>query len=326
MMSSSRRRSHVLPAVLVAVLLASTVTIPTIAQEDVVCVRGWFDVQLSEDIAPEGVIAFTPDEPWIAGGTLFGGGRRAAAVLHGRGDDAVLEQPPLPEMRDSGLMAIGAAGPDEPLWAVGFGRETDFVAAYVARRDDDGWGRTETIRPDGFSAALTDIDADIDAGVWAAGFLQGEPGDQRPWVLELREDGRTGHRLPLDDGERATLAGISADDEGGVWAVGTALADASMTPYIARHEGGAWDRFVLDGAADAAIADVDVPARQFQQTPVEEDFRESGRRAILNFGHTIGHAVEYVSGLPHGFAVSVGMVAAGVISNAAAPPASCDPV
>lgn len=45
---------------------------------------------------------------------------------------------------------------------------------------------------------------------------------------------------------------------------------------------------------------------------VSEDERESGRRAILNFGHTIGHAVESESGyeLLHGEAVSLGMVAA----------------
>ena len=246
----------------IAALLAALVLPPTtvVAHEEIICDRGWFEVQLHEDIAPEGVVAFEPDEPWIAGGTVLGGGRRSAAVLHGHSDEAVLEQPPLPDTRDSGLMAIAGAGPDEPLWAVGFGRETDFVAAYVARRNEDGWGRTETIRPDGFNAALTDVDADIDAGVWAAGFLQGEPGDQRPWVLELRENDRTGHRLPLEDGERATLAGISVSDEGGVWAVGTALADASMTPYIARREGTDWERFVVDGAPDAAIADIDVPA------------------------------------------------------------------
>ena len=47
---------------------------------------------------------------------------------------------------------------------------------------------------------------------------------------------------------------------------------------------------------------------------VSGDFREAGNRAILNFGHTIGHAVEVVCGLPHGYAVSVGMVAASAIS------------
>ena len=42
---------------------------------------------------------------------------------------------------------------------------------------------------------------------------------------------------------------------------------------------------------------------------VRRDERESGRRAILNFGHTIGHALESVSGykLSHGSAVAIGM-------------------
>jgi len=48
---------------------------------------------------------------------------------------------------------------------------------------------------------------------------------------------------------------------------------------------------------------------------VEEDFRETGRRAILNYGHTVGHAVETLTGLPHGHAIAIGMVAAGEISR-----------
>ncbi len=44
---------------------------------------------------------------------------------------------------------------------------------------------------------------------------------------------------------------------------------------------------------------------------VEQDEREGGLRRILNFGHTIGHAVEAASGyqLIHGFAVAIGMQA-----------------
>lgn len=45
---------------------------------------------------------------------------------------------------------------------------------------------------------------------------------------------------------------------------------------------------------------------------VEQDEREGGLRRILNFGHTIGHAVEAASGfkLIHGYAVAIGMLAA----------------
>jgi 3-dehydroquinate synthase len=45
---------------------------------------------------------------------------------------------------------------------------------------------------------------------------------------------------------------------------------------------------------------------------VAEDETEGGRRAILNFGHTVGHALEAASGydLLHGEAVGLGMIAA----------------
>jgi len=43
---------------------------------------------------------------------------------------------------------------------------------------------------------------------------------------------------------------------------------------------------------------------------VERDPKESGERRILNLGHTFGHAVELVSGIPHGYAVSIGIALA----------------
>jgi 3-dehydroquinate synthase len=43
---------------------------------------------------------------------------------------------------------------------------------------------------------------------------------------------------------------------------------------------------------------------------VAEDPLESGKRAVLNFGHTIAHAIERVTdyAVPHGFAVAMGLV------------------
>ena len=41
---------------------------------------------------------------------------------------------------------------------------------------------------------------------------------------------------------------------------------------------------------------------------------ETGDRKLLNFGHTIGHAIENTYQLPHGHAVSIGMVAAATLS------------
>ncbi len=51
---------------------------------------------------------------------------------------------------------------------------------------------------------------------------------------------------------------------------------------------------------------------------VEEDEKEADLRKILNFGHTVGHAVENLSGysIPHGGAVAIGMVAEARISQA----------
>lgn len=43
---------------------------------------------------------------------------------------------------------------------------------------------------------------------------------------------------------------------------------------------------------------------------VEGDEFESGGRMALNFGHTLGHAIEKTAKIPHGEAVGIGMVAA----------------
>jgi 3-dehydroquinate synthase len=48
---------------------------------------------------------------------------------------------------------------------------------------------------------------------------------------------------------------------------------------------------------------------------VNRDEREQGERRLLNFGHTLGHALEKVTGVSHGEAVSAGMVLAAAISE-----------
>jgi len=47
---------------------------------------------------------------------------------------------------------------------------------------------------------------------------------------------------------------------------------------------------------------------------VSDEF-ETGERKLLNFGHTIGHAIENTAKLPHGSAISIGMIAASIISE-----------
>ena len=47
----------------------------------------------------------------------------------------------------------------------------------------------------------------------------------------------------------------------------------------------------------------------WKQKIVDEDFKEGGKRKLLNLGHTFGHAIEKVSdfAIPHGEAVAIGM-------------------
>jgi 3-dehydroquinate synthase len=47
---------------------------------------------------------------------------------------------------------------------------------------------------------------------------------------------------------------------------------------------------------------------------VESDVFEKGDRKHLNFGHTLGHAIEKISGMLHGEAVAIGMVLAAKLS------------
>ena len=78
--------------------------------------------------------------------------------------------------------------------------------------------------------------------------------------------------------------------------------------------------------ADEAMLDLLPPVRASDLSPLiarnaaikaqivgEDEFETKGMRALLNFGHTIGHAIEAVAGygkLSHGECVSIGMIAA----------------
>lgn len=70
--------------------------------------------------------------------------------------------------------------------------------------------------------------------------------------------------------------------------------------------------------AHGVLAPLDevVPAAiQVKAGYVAADPDEKGERAMLNFGHTVGHTVEFASSMSHGFSVGVGMVAASAVSQ-----------
>ena len=54
---------------------------------------------------------------------------------------------------------------------------------------------------------------------------------------------------------------------------------------------------------------------KIKMTVVQKDEFEKGDRKLLNFGHTIGHAIENEYALLHGHAISIGMVYAAKISQ-----------
>lgn len=79
------------------------------------------------------------------------------------------------------------------------------------------------------------------------------------------------------------------------------------------------DEVILDEYERAGLGaslEIVVPAAiKVKVDTVRADFTEQGLRAILNYGHTIGHAVEVAAGISHGDAVAIGMVAAARVSE-----------
>ena len=163
------------------------------------------------------------------------------------------------------------------------------------------------------------------AGFAAACFMRGVPFVQVPTTLLAQVDssvgGKTGVNHPLGKNmigafhqprrvvidldtlgtlpQRELVAGLAE-----VIKV-AAAADAALFDWLETHRE-ALLRRDLDALREAVTASCRIKAEV-----VAEDERESGRRAILNFGHTIGHAIEAGTGFGtwlHGEAVGCGMV------------------
>jgi 3-dehydroquinate synthase len=98
------------------------------------------------------------------------------------------------------------------------------------------------------------------------------------------------------------------------------LAEVVKTACIGDADFFGW----LEAHADALLAaDTEILTHaiarccRFKAGVVERDEREAGERALLNFGHTFGHAIETGTGydtLLHGEAVAIGMVLAARLS------------
>jgi 3-dehydroquinate synthase len=163
------------------------------------------------------------------------------------------------------------------------------------------------------------------AGFVAATYLRGVPFVQVPTTLLAMLDASVGGKVGVDTPQGKNLVGafhppalVAADPltlltlpereyRGGMSeAVKHGLiADAEYFAWIEKHarELAARDIPALEHLVRRSI--------EIKAAVVEADERETGRRAILNAGHTVAHAIEQVSAyaVPHGEAVAAGLVA-----------------
>jgi 3-dehydroquinate synthase len=89
------------------------------------------------------------------------------------------------------------------------------------------------------------------------------------------------------------------------------IRDATLFALLERKMPGLLNR------NEKILADVVARCCEIKADVVGEDETEGGVRAILNFGHTIGHALEAISGYGkylHGEAIAIGQVAAANLS------------
>lgn len=185
------------------------------------------------------------------------------------------------------------------------------------------------------------------AGFVAATYLRGVPVVQIPTTLLAMLDASVGGKTAVDVPagknlvgafhppaavllDPATLRTLPARDltAGAAEAVKHGIiADAA---YLQRVVGSA--RRLSSGELPAAGALVDLVAGSvaIKAGVVSRDEREGGMRKILNFGHTVGHAVEALSGfaLRHGEAVAIGMAVEAAVAESVgvAEPGTADAV
>ena len=183
---------------------------------------------------------------------------------------------------------------------------------------DAGCGRDTTVVALG-GGVVGDL-----AGFVAATFMRGVPVVQCPTTLLAMIDASIGGKTGVDTAAGKNLVGafhppaaVLADVE----TIGTlplaqrrsglveaikhgVLADAA---YFARIES---ELPALLDAEPSATLEVVARSVEIKAEVVRADEREHGRRKTLNLGHTLGHALEHVSGyaLLHGEAVAIGMV------------------
>ncbi|MGZ4613059.1 MAG: 3-dehydroquinate synthase [Kineosporiaceae bacterium] len=176
--------------------------------------------------------------------------------------------------------------------------------------------------------AVTDL-----AGFVAATWLRGVRVVQVPTTLLAMVDAAVGGKTGINTAEGKNLVGAFHPPAG-------VLCDLAALETLPRNDlvaglaevvkcGFIADPAILElveGAVDAVTDPASPALRELVERAVvvkaqvvSEDLRESSLREILNFGHTLGHAIELVERYQwrHGAAVSIGMVFAAELGRLA---------
>lgn len=169
------------------------------------------------------------------------------------------------------------------------------------------------------------------AGFVAATYLRGVPLIQIPTTLLAQVDSSIGGKVAVDHGQlknrigafyqpRLVIADIATlktldtktlvDGLAEVIKYGV-IQDKGLLTYIEDN----LDK--ITALDDGALEEIVFRSAKIKAEIVEKDEKDLGLRAILNYGHTVGHAIESASGFKvgHGIAVAIGMLAAAKIAN-----------
>ena len=211
------------------------------------------------------------------------------------------------------------------------GRDVDLLTfpAGEVRKSRDTWtDLTDRMlaRGAGRDAAVVALGGGVTgdlAGFVASTYMRGIPLIAVPTSLLAMLDSAIGGKTGLDAGTVKNAVGtfhhprlvvVDPDLLGTLPAVhrtaglaealkAAAIADAALFEWIEANVS------ALRAGAPEELERLVAVCLRIKASVVEEDPEESGRRAILNFGHTAGHALEALSdfALPHGEAVAAGM-------------------
>ncbi len=169
------------------------------------------------------------------------------------------------------------------------------------------------------------------AGFVAATYLRGVPFIQIPTTLLAQVDSSVGGKVAVDYNKLKNKIGAFYQPKMVVTDIATlcTLPQRDMISGLAEIIKHAliWDKGFLNYIEDnlnriktfdaEVIEELVVKAVKIKAEIIEKDEKDLNLRNILNYGHTIGHAIETLSGFKfkHGEAVAIGMLYEGKISN-----------